>query len=79
MKCSASLMRLMLLLALFGSGAATFSGCATYADRLSEVRDVFATGNLQVAEESIEKGMRRRCDPSALKAKAVIGPTPSTV
>jgi len=66
MKRSASLLRLTLPLVLLGMGAATLSGCATYADRLNEVRDVFATGNLQVTEESIEKGMRRRCDRNVL-------------
>jgi hypothetical protein len=43
------------------------AGCATYADRLTEVRDVFGTGNIAVTEESIEKGMKRRCDRNVLK------------
>ncbi len=43
------------------------SGCATYTDRLADVRQEFVTGDLARAEESIEKGMRRRCDRDVLQ------------
>lgn len=73
MNRSVAFVRAALLLILLSGGMSLVSGCATYADRLSEVRDVFATGNLQVAEESIEKGMRRRCDRGVLTLdKAVV-------
>jgi hypothetical protein len=49
------------------------SGCATYADRLADVRQEFVIGQLAKADEVLEKGMRRRCDRDVLKLdRAVI-------
>lgn len=43
------------------------TGCATYADRLVEVRRLFASGNLAQADVQLEKGLRRRPDRDVIK------------
>lgn len=42
-------------------------GCATYSDRLVEVRDAFGTGDIAVTEEVLEKAMKHRRDRNVLK------------
>ena len=42
-------------------------GCATYADRLAEVRQEFIIGELAKANQAVEKGMKRRPDRDVLK------------
>lgn len=44
----------------------TLNGCATYADRLEQVRGAFVTGDLAAADKCLEEGMRRRCDRDVL-------------
>lgn len=44
----------------------TLCGCATYADRLEQVRGAFVTGDLAAADKCLKEGMRRRCDRDAL-------------
>lgn len=43
------------------------SGCATYADRLNEVRSLYVVNDLAGAEKNLETGLRRRCDRDVLK------------
>ncbi|MCE9607743.1 MAG: hypothetical protein K8U03_22880 [Planctomycetia bacterium] len=62
---SRSLARIALLVVGIAS-LATLGGCATYADRLTEVRDAFGTGNIAATEETLEVGMKRRCDRNVL-------------
>ncbi|MBS0208487.1 MAG: hypothetical protein JSS27_05985 [Planctomycetes bacterium] len=42
------------------------SGCATYADRLASVQEQFQMNQLAAADETLDKGMRRRGDRDVL-------------
>ncbi len=48
------------------------TGCATYADRLTTVRQQFAAGNLAEADRELKKGLRRRSDRDCIKLDRAI-------
>jgi hypothetical protein len=42
-------------------------GCATYADRLNDVRSLYVSNDLPGAQKQLEGGLKRRCDRDVLK------------
>jgi hypothetical protein len=62
-----SLTRAILLVAL-----CSVTGCASYIDRLTDVRNTFAAGDLEATSKVIEKGLRKRKEANCLKLERAI-------
>ena len=52
--------------------AVVLCGCATYADRLHEVRVAFYAGDLDGAEEAIDKHLKHRGEADVLKLERAV-------
>ena len=52
---------------LIALGALLPCGCATYADRLAEVRQGFSAGQLKETDEVLQKAMKHRRERDVLK------------
>ena len=52
--------------------ACYLSGCASYVDRLTDVRNTFAAGDLDATNKVIEKGLKKRKEADVLKLERSI-------
>src|SRR5690242_15919087 len=50
----------------------SLTGCASYIDRLTDVRNTFAAGDLEATNKVIDKGLRKRKEANCLKLERAV-------